>query len=68
MGRQLITHLDQVIPDLAKHVQDAQFTQKHYHDEHTRNCILPGQRVLVCNYTNSPCWLPGIIKTVLRPG
>ena len=44
MRRQLRTHLDQVIPDLAKHVQDAQLTQKQYHDEHTedRN-FSPGQ-------------------------
>ena len=68
MGRQLRTRLDQVIPDLAKHVQDAQLTQKQYHDEHTKDCnFLPGQRVLVRNYTGSPCWLPGIIKTVLGP-
>lgn len=62
MGRQLRTHLDHVIPDLAKHVQDAQFTQKRYHDEHTRDRnFSPGQRVLVRNYAVSPCWLPGII-------
>ena len=24
-------------------------------------------RVLVCNYRGSSCWLPGIIKTVLGP-
>ena len=68
MGRQLRTRLDQVIPDLAKHVQDAQLTQKQYHDEHTkdRNFSL-GQRVLVRNYTGSPFWLPGIVKTVLGP-
>ena len=29
-------HLDQVIPDLTKHVQDVQDSQKHYHDKHTR--------------------------------
>ena len=68
MGRQLRTCLDQVIPDLAKHVQDAQLTQKQHHDEHTKDCnFSPGQRVLVHNYTGSPCWLPGIIKTVLGP-
>ena len=56
MGRQLRTCLDQVIPDLAKHVQDAQLTQKQYHDEHTKDRIFsPGQRVLVRNYTGSPC-------------
>ena len=43
-------------------------TQKQYHDEHTkdRNFSL-GQRVLVRNYTGSPFWLPGIVKTVLGP-
>ena len=35
MGRQLRTRLDQVIPDLTKHVQDVQDSQKHYHDKHT---------------------------------
>ena len=66
MGRQLRTCLDQVIPDLAKHVQDAQLAQKQYHDEHTKHCNFSlGQRVLVRNNTGSPYWLPGIIKTVL---
>ena len=32
MGRQLRTCLDQIIPDLAKRVQDAQLAQKRYHD------------------------------------
>ena len=36
MGRQLRSRLDQVIPDLTKHVQDVQVSQKHYHDKHTR--------------------------------
>ena len=66
MGRQLRTRLDQVIPDLTKHVQDAQYTQKYYHDEHTRSCnFSPGDRVLARNYSGSPCWLPGIVKAVL---
>ena len=68
MGRQLRTRLDQVIPDLTMHVQDVQDSQKHYHDKHTRcqNFSL-GDRVLVHNYAGSPCWLPGIVKTVLGP-
>ena len=35
MGRQLRAHLDQVIPDLTKHVQAVQDSQKLYHDKHT---------------------------------
>ena len=67
MGRQLRTLLDQVIPDLAKHAQDAQSTQKQYNDEHTRNHNFSlGQKVLVHSYTGSSCWLPSI-KTVLEP-
>ena len=62
------TCLDQVIPDLTKHVQDVQDSQKHYHDKHTRchNFAL-GDRVLVRNYAGSPRWLPGVVKTVLGP-
>ena len=68
MGRHLRTHLHQVIPDLAKHVQHTQFTQKHFYDQYTIDCNFASeQRVLVHNYTGSPYWLPGIIKTVLGP-
>ena len=68
MGRQIRTRLDQVIPDLTKHIQHVQDSQKHYHDKHTqcRNFAL-GDRVLVRNYAGSPHWLPGVVKTVLRP-
>ena len=66
MGRQLRTCLDQVIPDLAKHVQDS---EKCYHDKHTRYLnFAPGDQVLVRNYaSSSPHWLPGIVETVLGP-
>ena len=62
------THLDQAIPDLSKHVQDVQDSQKHYHDKHTRcHKFALGDRVLVGNYAGSPRWLPGVVKTVLGP-
>ena len=66
MGRQLRTRLNLVIPDLTKHVQDAQNIQKNYHDQHAKDRDLtPGDRVLICKYSGSPSWLPGTIKTVL---
>ena len=40
MDRQLRTRLDFVIPDLSKHVQDAQSNQKHYHDQHAKAEVL----------------------------
>ena len=68
MGRQLRTRLDFVIPDLSKHVQDAQSNQKHYHDQHAKSrSFVAGDRVLVRNYSGSPNWLPGIVKTALDP-
>ena len=68
MGRQLRTRLDLVIPDLSKHVQDAQSNQKHYHDQHAKcRSFVAGDRVLVRNYSGSPNWLPGTVKTVLGP-
>lgn len=57
MRRQLRICLDQVIPDLAKHVQDVQDSQKHYHDKYTRyRNFAPGDHVLVRNYAGSPRW------------
>ena len=68
MGRQLRTRLDFVIPNLSKHVQDAQTIQKYHHDQHAKNrSFIAGDRVLVRNYGGSPNWLPGTVKTVLGP-
>ena len=47
MGRQLRIRLDFVIPNLSKHVQDAQAIQKYHHDQHTKNrSFVAGDRVL----------------------
>ena len=57
-----------MIPNLSKHVQDAQTIQKYHNDQHARNCsFVAGDRVLVRNYSGSPNWLPGTVKTVLGP-
>ena len=61
VGRQLRTQLDFVIPNLSKHVQDAQTIQKCHHDQHAKNrSFVAGDRVLVCNYSGSPNWLPSL--------
>ena len=51
IGRQLRTRLVQIIPDLSKHVQVVQDSQKRYHVKHIRcrNFTL-GDRVLMCNW------------------
>ena len=55
MGRLLRTRLDLVIPNLSKHVQDAQTIQKYHHDQHAKHrCFVAGDRVLIRNYSGSP--------------
>ena len=68
MGRQLKTRLDLVLPDINKHVESAQASQKQYHDRHSKpRSFQQGDKVLVRNYCGQPSWLPGIIRDVLGP-
>ncbi|XP_065902359.1 uncharacterized protein [Dysidea avara] len=68
MGRQLKTCLDLVLPDIAKHVEQVQMSQKQYYDGHSKaRSFQHGDKVLVRNYRGHPSWLPGIVKGVLGP-
>ena len=68
MGRQLKTCLDLILPDIHKHVESAQSSQKQHH-----NCrfkprnFQQGDKILVRDYRGYPYWLPGVIKDVLGP-
>ena len=66
MGRQLKTRLDLILPDINKHVENAQ--AKQYHNCHSKpRSFQQGDKLLVCNYRSHPFWLPGVIKNVLGP-
>ena len=68
MGRQLKTRLDLVLPDINKHVECAQTSQKQYHDCHSKpRSFQQGDKVLVRNYRGHPSWLSGIVKGILGP-
>ena len=68
MRRQLKTRLDLVLPDVNKHVEYAQSSQKQYHDSHSSTrSFHQGDKVLVRNYRGHPSWLPGIVKGILGP-
>ena len=57
MGRQLEAHYNLEIPNLSKHVQNIQTTQKYHHDQHSRNqSFAAGDQVLVRNCNGCPNW------------
>ena len=62
MQRSLRTRFDLLRPELEETVCQKQVKQKKDHDLHTRRCeFFVGQRVLVRNLRDGPCWLQGTV-------
>ena len=68
MGRQLRTHLDQLIPNLQAQVQQKQERQKACHDQNSKlRKFEIGDPVFVRNFTRCPTWLPGTVLQMQGP-
>ena len=68
IGRQLKTLLDLVLPNVNKHIESVQASEKQYHNCCSKpRSFQQGDKILVRNYQGYPFWLPGVIKDVLGP-
>ena len=67
-GRPLHSQLNLLQPDIQAKVQSCQEQQKSDHDHHTRSREFKcGDLVHVCNFSQRPMWIPGVVIQVRGP-